>query len=87
MLDDCANIESCSNRMASVALIVCCLVSILEKQTLRQDATAMLLEMLTLTVDVENKSCPEIEVLLNDLPDILRSAYMCLKNDNCLLKF
>lgn len=63
--------------MASVSLIACCLVSILGKQPLRQDVTAILLDMLRLSVgSIENKICPGIEFLLHDLPaEMLR--YLC----------
>ena len=74
MLEQCANVESCSNRMASVSLIACCLVSILRNQPLHEDATAILLDRLTLSVDIENKSCPEIDLLVS-LPKILRYTH------------
>ena len=74
LLKECGSIESCSNRVASVALIACCLFRILGiKHPLRQEATATLLDMLTLTdVDIENKSCLGIDFLLNGFPTELR---------------
>ena len=78
LLKECANIESFSNRMASVALIACCLVHILGGNHPRQDATANLLNMLMLSVDVENKICPGIEFLLTGFPKVLRYFLMCV---------
>ncbi len=72
LLKECGSIESCSNRMASVALIACCLVHILGGNHPRQEATANLLDLLTLSVDIENKSCPGIEFLLSGFPKVLR---------------
>ncbi len=61
--------------MASVALIACCLVNILGKQPLHQDLTAILLDMLMLSVDIENKTCPEIDLLVC-LPEMLRYSFL-----------
>ena len=80
MLKECGSIESCSNRMASVALIACCLFNILFGKQLHQDATALLLDMLMLKVDTNNKICLGIDFLLNDLPGVLR-CFICHNYD------
>ncbi len=75
MLAHCRNIDGVKcgwNRMASVSLLTCCLITILENLQLRHEAIEDLLHALMLTIDVESKRCPGIDFLLIDLPFELR---------------
>ena len=66
--------ESDWNRMASICLVTCCLLKVLGNVPLRLETTSIaeILEALMLTVDVENRKCPGIDFLLQDLPAEMR---------------